>query len=241
MKQVFLNKDLEKLKKELNIKDSPWEWDIFYIQKTIKYIKYIKWIPWIKMIWIWNSISMNSWSKESDIDLYIVTNKNRLWLVRIITTIIFQILWVRKTKTKHAWRFCLSFFSTIKWMDFSSFAINNDIYLYFWIIYFKPILSFNDTYENFIKTNSSWADFNNYKKDLENNKNFIVYKWNKKDKKSTILDSLNKALKYFFQKRSLKSYKKIWKPYWIIISDDLLKFHNWDIRKNLKTKLIKSS
>jgi predicted nucleotidyltransferase len=45
---------------------------------------------------------MNSSTKESDIDLLIVTDNNRLWFVRILVTFIFQILGVRKTDKHHA-------------------------------------------------------------------------------------------------------------------------------------------
>ncbi|HBA45044.1 TPA: hypothetical protein DCZ31_03635 [Patescibacteria group bacterium] len=38
-------------------------------------------------------------------------------------------------------------------MNFSSFAIKNDVYLYFWIYYLKPIINKDLTYENFIKAN----------------------------------------------------------------------------------------
>jgi len=241
MKQVFLEKDLNKLKKYININETPWKWDKEYTKKTLKYIKYIKWIPWIRMIWIWNSISMNSWTKESDIDLYIVSSKNRLWLVRILTTLIFQILGIRKTWKKHEWRFCLSFFSTLEWMDFSIFKISNDIYLYFWIIYFKPLLSYNNTYELFIKKNNSWANFEIYKNTIEANKKNIIYKWNKKTTNSIILNKINIILKNIFEKKTKLSYKKLWKPYWIIISENILKFHNWDIRKKISEKIFKNS
>jgi hypothetical protein len=60
-------------------------------------------------------------------------------------------------------------------MDFSNFKIDNDIYLYFWIIYFKPILDYDNTYDLFLEKNSSWADFGEYKDILEENKGFVRY------------------------------------------------------------------
>ncbi len=245
MKQKFWKNTHKKFKKHLKIKDKQWEVEKKFYKKTTKYLKYIKWIPWIKMIWVWNSISMNSASKDSDIDLYIVTEKNRLWLVRIFITFIFQILWVRKTEKKHSGRFCLSFFSSLEWMDFWSFAIKDDVYLYFWIVYFKPILDYDNTYKKFLKVNSSWADFGKYKDILEENKKSIKYKKKTKKKKNNIfkkmlkktLDLINYSLKKIFLPKTLKTYEKIWKPFWVIINDDLLKFHNWDIRKKLKKTL----
>ena len=237
MKQEFSNKKHENFKKLLNIKEKRWVYEKKYLNKATKYIKYIKFIPWIQMVGVWNSLSMNSWNKNSDIDLLIVTKQNYLWIVRIITTTIFQILWVRKTSKKHAWRFCLSFFCTDKWMNFWDFAIKDDIYLYFWIVYFKPILDYDNTYKKFIKNNENWADFNEYKSIIKNNKKYIQYTktTNKKNNKFYLL--LEKFLKNIFIKKTLKNYHKLSKPYWIIINDNMLKFHNNDKRKQIKKEL----
>jgi hypothetical protein len=61
-------------------------------------------------------------------------------------------------------------------MDFSSFKIDNDIYLYFWVLYFKPILNNDNTYELFLEKNKSWAEFSEYNKVIEDNKRYIKYK-----------------------------------------------------------------
>ncbi len=53
------------------------------------------------------------------------------------------------------------------------------------------------------------------------------------------LTIINNILKKLFLPKTLNHYKKIWKPYWVIINDDLLKFHNWDIRKQIKKQLLK--
>lgn len=219
------------------IQEKPSEIDRFFIDKTNKYISFIKWIPGLKMIWVWNSISMNTSNSESDIDLFIVTSKNRMWFVRILTTFIFMILWQRKTAKKHAWKFCLSFFCSKNWMDFSNFAIQDDIYLYFWIVYFKPILDFDDTYNKFIKS-QSWANFWEYIEQINQNKSFINFSWKSIWNNCTIFDLFDKILKKIFLPHTLKNFESIWKPYWIIINDDMLKFHNNDIRWQLKKELL---
>ena len=237
MKQIFGEKIFNNFKKYFKIKEEYSKEEKKYFDKAYKYIKYIKWIPWIKMIWIWNSLATKSATESSDIDLYIVTDKNTLWFVRIFVTFIFQIFWVRKDEKNHAGRFCLSFFSTIDWMDFWKFKIENDIYLYFRIVYFKPILDYNETYKKFLEINSSWANFDDYKDIIEENKKFIKYKKNKKWSNIFFVWFFDKILKKIFLPKTLNHFERIWKPYGVIINDDLLKFHNWDIRQEISKKL----
>jgi len=229
--------DKEKFDKLMWNKESPSEIEKEFYKKTEKYIKYIKWIPGIKMIGIWNSISMNSATKDSDIDLLIVTDNKKIWFVRILITFIFQALWVRKTPEKHAWRFCLSFFCTLNWLEFSKFKLEKDPYLYFWILYFKPILDFKCTYNSFLEKNN-WADYSEFTNIIKDNKKYIKYsKQSKIYEYINIWEIMNKIFKKIFLPKTLNSYKKINTPYWVIINDDLLKFHNWDIRKEIAKKM----
>jgi len=239
--QKFTKQQHQKFINYFNIKENPSEIELDFFKKTNFYLKFIKWIPWLRMVWVWNSLSMYSTTEKSDIDLFIVTTKDSMWINRILITFIFQILWVRKTSKKHSWKFCLSFFCTIDWLDFKSWKLENDIYLYFWIIYFKPILDYNNTYSLFLEKNSSWADFTLYNDTFSKNKSFIKYKKNYKKNIFTLIIVIwgfNNILKTIFLQKTLKSYKNINKPYWIIISNNLLKFHNDDIRKNIIKELI---
>lgn len=220
-----------------NIKKNPSKIEMDFLEKTKKYLNFIKWIPWIRMIWIWNSISMNCATSKSDIDLFIVTTNNSMWFNRILITFIFQVLWVRKTSKKHAWMFCLSFFATLDWLDFNPWKLENDIYLYFWILYFKPILDYNNTYSLFLKKNESWADLSEYKSIINDNKSYIKYK-KSINYNNPIIKILNNLFKKIFLPKTLKRYFDMKKPYGIIINDNLLKFHNNDIREKVKKDLI---
>jgi hypothetical protein len=66
-------------------------------------------------------------------------------------------------------------------MDFRKWKIENDIYLYFWIVYMKPILDYDNTYEIFLKLNKEWLEIDEYKDIINNNKKFIQYKKNTKN------------------------------------------------------------
>lgn len=221
------------------IQAKPWVIEKSFYRRLNKYLIYIQWIPWLRMIWVGNSLSMNCAKSSSDIDLYIVTAPNRMWLVRIFITLIFQVLWVRKTPKHHAGRFCLSFFSTTDALDFWNFKIHNDIYLYFWILYFKPILDINNTYSHFINSNKSWANFSKYPEIIQENKKYIKCSKNISERNifSKIWDILDNFLKKTFLPKTLRHYEKIWKPYWVIINNNMLKFHNGDIRREIAEKI----
>lgn len=239
MKLKISKENYIKFKELKNIKENPWIIELSLIKKTIKYVNYIKWIPWLKMIAIWNSVAMNNANNNSDIDLFIITDQKRLWLTRIIITFIFQILWIRKTKNKHKERFCLSFFITTNSLSFENIKIENDIYLYFWILYLKPILNYDNSWKNFLKANEEWCDFDNYQRIKEYNQKYIKYKkaiftnnlnW-------TFLDYTDNLFKKIFLKRALKKAINLWNPFGIIINDDILKFHDNDTRIEIRDKI----
>jgi hypothetical protein len=46
-------------------------------------------------------------------------------------------------------------------------------------------------------------------------------------------------LKSIFIPKTKKSFKEIWKPFWVIINDNMLKFHNNDKRKKIRDTIPK--
>ena len=91
------------------------------------------------MIAVANSLSMYATHTESDIDLFVVTARNRIWIVRILMTLCFWSYGVWRKGEDIAGNFCLSFFVEEASMDLSKIALKDDIYLYFWIYYLKPL------------------------------------------------------------------------------------------------------
>lgn len=97
---------------------------------------------------------MNATHPTSDIDLFIVTEPHMLWYVRFFVT--FRLWWLGMWRHGEdiAGNFCLSFFITPEAMDLEKIAIKNDIYLFFWIYYMKPIFTRGDIYERFLEKNT---------------------------------------------------------------------------------------
>jgi hypothetical protein len=105
---------------------------------------------------------------DSDIDLLIVTQPSMIWFVRFFATIILWISGVWRHGEDVAGNFCLSFFVTTDALDFSQISIEDDIYLYYWIYYLKPIFDRDASYERFLMVNG-WVDLDEKQKQ-ENSK-----------------------------------------------------------------------
>lgn len=223
-KHHHLFSKLFKLKKEANAHERK------LLKKSYKYLHLIQWIPGLQMIGICNSLSMLATHKDSDIDLFVITKKNRLWTVRILLTLFFFIVWQRKTWENHAKKFCLSFFIDETAINLENIAIEDDIYLFHWILYLKPIINYNHSYENFIEANSKWCNLKDFKKIIEGNKKYIQTQKNTWNFWHLIWDIFETIIKKIFIRKTLNHYKKLWKPFWVIINNHMLKFHNNDKR-----------
>lgn len=176
---------------------------------------------------------MNATNENSDIDLFIVSSNNRLWIVRILTTLYFQLLGNRRTSKNIKNNFCLSFFCTENGvLKFNNIKIENDIYLFFWIYYLKTIVDKNNIYEKLL----SLFNIKEY------NSDFDKYKINKNykntNKKYKFFDLLEILLKKIFIKKTINHKNKLKNPWGVIINDDMLKFHDNDIRIKIRNELL---
>ena len=197
-----------------------------------KIVKILQFIPWIKMIAITGALAMNNSDKDDDIDFLIITAENRLWLTRLLTVVILEILGKRRRprdiKVKD--KICLNMF--LDEMSLSLSRTKHNIFTAHEIIQMKPILNRNNTYEKFLKANR-WV-----KKYLPNSIEIkklgnLAIKGKKKRLFSCLLptallfDCLEKAA-YFFQLKYMKP--KITQEQ---ISPHFAFFHPKDISKKV--------
>jgi len=71
--------------------------------------KIVSMAPFVKNVSIINSLSYNNSRDDSDIDLLIVTKKNRLWTARALVILLLEILGQNKNTWYKAGKFCLGF------------------------------------------------------------------------------------------------------------------------------------
>lgn len=121
--------------------------------------KILSGIASIKMIAISGSLAMQNATKDSDIDLFIITKRGKLWLTRLITYLVLHIynFPTRRVGGRHQKdRLCLNM-----WFDESDLIWKNprNIYTAHEIAQLVPLINKNRTYEKFIWVNKWVKDF----------------------------------------------------------------------------------
>lgn len=214
----------------MNIKNIPNLHEKELFLRADKYISTLQNIRGISMIGICNSLSMFTTNEYSDIDLFIVTKPKMLWYVRFFVTLKFWRKWVWRKWDDIAGNFCLSFFATENALNMSRIAIKDDIYLYFWVYFLKPILDFDDSYEQFLQQNS-WVQIDeNQKKE-----NLQFVKFSGKSRKIFFWHyCFNAIIRFFGERKTRWNWEKMGRPSGVIISQDMLKFHDRDQRENVR-------
>ena len=81
------------------------------ITKINKFGNLYRSLPFISEIFLCNSISFNSLKDDSDIDIFIITKKNKLRRARFFSELYFTILWQKRFKKHKKQKFCLSFYT----------------------------------------------------------------------------------------------------------------------------------
>ncbi len=206
------------------------------IRKARRYAKYMQCLPFIRTVAICNSLSFYSAEKDSDIDLFIITEKNRLFISRIYALIFAQILGIRRYKKNVSGRFCFSFLISKDELDIEKIKMDEDIYLTFWLRLMRPLIG-QKTYREFIKANEWINDQFNYEIDqkkhlLEKSVRMLkIQKFLEWPLKGWLGNLFEKILGSWQKKRSNKKKVKLNDSSGIIVSDTMLKFHNVDMRK----------
>jgi hypothetical protein len=208
------------------------------LKKAKKYLKLISFLPYLRMAGVCNNVAFNIADENSDIDLFIVTDRNRLFLCRSLLTGLFQILGLRRYGTKIKGRFCLSFFITEDNLDLSAIALKpKDIYLAHWIKSLIPIIDQN-IYTKFMKENQNFLkDY--FKNEIKNTHECVEQGIISKKIKNGLEiifntsfgDFIENKLKKWQLKRANIKKEKLDDNSGIVISEKMLKFHNVDRRK----------
>lgn len=216
-------------------------------KKTKRYAYFMKCVPFIKMVAVCNNLSYNNPSKTSDIDLFVICEKNRLYLGRTLFTFWLHVLGIRRHHKKISGRFCLSFFITEEHMNLEDILLrNHDIYLAYWLKTLRPIFG-KKNYMRLLEKNKHWLKKYFYEQTFHYDQiidHSLIFKIIQTSQEwflnLTIAPFLEKLLKRWQQKRASKKALKLNQSFPnVIISDTMLKFHDQDRRKIIQKSWLK--
>lgn len=196
--------------------------------------------PQIQMVALCNSRAMGDADENSDIDLFIVMKKWNLWTGRFLVTVITSLLGVRRRNTHglQKWtieyvkrtknKFCLSFFITEEAMNLETIRLQpDDPYLDRWIYTLIPLVNKNTTYEHFMEANWVEPTYSPI------NPSWRVF-YMKLGSIFGFLSLFENRIKKLWLPKTLTTYDKLGKPWWVVITDTMLKFHDNDQRRNYR-------
>lgn len=196
-------------------------------------LNFISWLPGIKLICLANVIGANNLKPNADIDLFIITKANRVWLVKLLATIILKIFALRPTDNKVKNKLCLSFLVDETALDLSICRQNNeDWYFNYWLAGLMPLWGSQSTYEELMKANSWLTEqLPNWRLSCSAPlKRFTPKEANTKlSKLGNYLESFSKKLHQKLMNQALWQNKN--NNSGVIINDHLLKLHTIDRRE----------
>lgn len=187
-------------------------------------------VPGLKGVALCNNFYYHS---GSDVDLLIITDKESLWLTRVLITLITHVAGLRMDRKKIANQICLSFFISEEGLDLSPLMIpDGDPYFVYWFSFldplyddgvFKKLWEENEAIRQEIP-NATFFDFSPFRS-LSNKKRFLVSSF------------LNNIARYFQRKRiDSKSVNTKNEANGVVISDTVLKFHENDRRREYRQR-----
>lgn len=215
-----------------------------YLSFISEYKNLFRSIPFIKAIYLANSLTFNALHEDSDIDLVVICDKKRLWLVRAMTVFTFQLLWIRRYKRDISKKFCLSFYVTQDNVNLLNIALKPyDIYLAYRIRHLVPLYEYQEGYSQVIYKENSWLG-SYFSRWIPQQTVFLGNElWSGATKLKRFLeyfllsplwDVLNFLIKLIWLPIVLFKRKRQWDMAWgVVVSDTMLKFHWNDIRKKV--------
>jgi len=113
-----------------------------------KAAKVLRFVPFLRAVFVCNMLEKTA-HDDSDIDVCIVVQNKRLWIVRLFATALLHMLRLRAHGAYTKDRICLSFYCSEDGANLSSMCISPpDIYLAYWIIFLVPLY---DPYNHYAK------------------------------------------------------------------------------------------
>ena len=123
-------------------------------KRALRVVKIYRLIPWVKMVAVSNIIGAHNLKDESDIDIFIIAEKGKIWLTRFFCAGIAKILGLRPSEKNSRDKICLNFYISEEEMNLKKFMLDDkDIYFVYWLANLITIYDKDGAYKKFIQAN----------------------------------------------------------------------------------------
>jgi len=103
-------------------------------------VRLFRLLPTVKFAALSNLIGRHNLRDGSDIDIFIITKENRIWVTRLFCAGLMKLLRQRPTPAKKRDKICLSFYIDSNHLDLSMMADgDDDYYFHFWLAGLYPL------------------------------------------------------------------------------------------------------
>ncbi|MBN1778847.1 MAG: hypothetical protein JW816_01330, partial [Candidatus Buchananbacteria bacterium] len=210
---------------------------------ALKAGRLLRYIPFVKMIAVCNNVGYNNCRENSDIDFFIIAKTGRLWLVRLLVTLVLSLFRLRRHGKYDANRVCLSFYLANQNQNLAPVALKpDDIYLVYWLATLAPIYQAENDYQTFFLANSWQRDFlPNFYSNILSNRRIVADTKLSLNLKNYLEKSLAGQFGNWFSRLAKKIQLKKVTNYFgplinhsdgnVVIDERTLKFHKTDRRK----------
>jgi len=206
-----------------------------YHREMLKKVEKLRWIfsitPFLKGVYVCNTLAMTQARPGSDIDVLVITRRNRLFIVRTCLLILTQLLGIRRYDNKVEGRLCLSFFVDEDHVDMSELLLKPyDVYFAYWLLLLKPIgkspslLNSNDWMNNYFSEEVLVRGQG--LSDAVSGRSFLVKFWNR----------IELLLLHWQLRRACAKFVAMGRPQGVVLEKHCLKFHDQDMREKYRSE-----
>ena len=206
-------------------------------------VKIIKSVPFLRAVFVCNTTGSEQAGESSDIDFFIITEKNRIWITRLFVTLLLSLFGLRRVGKRVKNKICLSFYVTTDNLDLAKWRVaDDDIHFAYWLNQMLPLFDPENYYTKFLQANS-WTRTFLPNLDLNQTSSYLlkipesrfdkIWKqvWEKMWQGSygDIINNQAKQIQLSKMKFSGKPIDR-GEDKGVVISDGVLKFHEKDTR-----------
>lgn len=205
-------------------------------ERVQKYGWVFRWVPHLRMVAVVNTLAFGYPDSDSDIDLLVMTKAGRIWSARACLTMVLNLLGVRRQGEKVAERFCLSFFISEEGVRMREVALKPfDPYLAQWMLTMVPVFD-AENYTARLWGENLWVRgyFPNF---VPGSLKAVPKRGRMASASVWLMEKIlwnglmERVLRAWLKPRAERKAARLEEGADIVISDEMLKFHNKDMRR----------